>query len=236
VRVIRCPNCQEPLPGIAKFCAKCGEHLSTSTHSLNMVDEDLVAPTIKIGHRTGALKVTRFNALNTGSSISTQHASSRITSTIQRPRRHDLVSSSQTLPATQLRLSEQDVIDDELQHRANWEKFVTHKTSRVTPVQMTPPAVPVVYKPLVGETPPALISIRTPPPQKATSPINTFFFLDQYFSFVRPIIRRRFWSCSLLLRSWVLVPGFLFKPYLRIESHSIECCYWWNYYTAWHCI
>ncbi len=166
MRVIRCPDCQEPLPGSAKFCAKCGEHLSIPAYSLNMVDEDLVAPTIKIGNRSGTLKVTRFYAMNIGNSTSVQHASSRITATVQRPRRHDLLSSSQTLPATQMRLSEQVVIDDELQHRANWEKVVTHKTSRVNPMLMTPPAVPVVYKTPVGATPPALISVRKTPPKK----------------------------------------------------------------------
>jgi len=166
VSVIRCPNCQEPLPGTAKFCAKCGEHLSAPAYSLNMVAEDLVSPTIKIGNRSGALKAIRFYAMNTGNNTSAQHASSRITATVHRPRRHDLVSSGKTLPATQLRLSEQEVIDDELQHRANWEKVVTHKTSRVTPGLMTPPALPVVYKPLVGATPPALISVRKTPPKK----------------------------------------------------------------------
>ncbi len=33
VRVIRCPNCQEPLPWTANFCAKCGEQLSARTQS-----------------------------------------------------------------------------------------------------------------------------------------------------------------------------------------------------------
>ncbi|HWZ17695.1 MAG TPA: hypothetical protein VNW73_02765, partial [Ktedonobacteraceae bacterium] len=140
--------------------------MSISSHSLIMVDEDLVAPTIKLGNRSGALKVTRFYAMNTGNRTSAQHASSRITATVQRPRRQDLVSSSQTLPATRMRLSEQDVIDDELQQRANWEKVVTHKTPRVTPMLMTPPAVSVVYKPAVGATPPALISVRKTPPKK----------------------------------------------------------------------
>ena len=170
-----CPSCQEPLPGTAKFCAKCGEHLSTSTHSLNMVDEDLFAPTIKIGHKSAALKATRFYAMNTGNGTSTQRASSRITATVQRPRRHDLVSSSQTLQATQLQLSKQDVIYDKLQHRANWEKVVTHKTSRVTPALMIPPAVPEVYKTPVGATPPALISVRKTPPKKPPR-LSTRFF------------------------------------------------------------
>ncbi len=131
-----------------------------------MVDENLVAPTIEIGHKPAALKETRFYAMNTGNGTSTQHASSRITATVQRPRRNDLVSASQTIPATQPRMSEQDVIVDELQRRANWEKVVTHKTPRVAPMPVTPPAVPVVHKSLAGSTPPALISVRSTAPKK----------------------------------------------------------------------
>ncbi|HEY6287792.1 MAG TPA: hypothetical protein VIX20_19150 [Ktedonobacteraceae bacterium] len=179
MRVIGCPNCQEPLPGTAKYCAKCGEHLLTSAHSLNMVDENLVTPTIEIGHRPAALKVTRFNARNTGNSTSTERASSSITATAQRPRSNALVSSSQTITATQPRMSEQDVIVDELQRRANWEKVVTHKTPRVAPVLVTPPAVPVVYKSLVGSTPPALISVRRTPPKKPPRlPIRFFSWVS----------------------------------------------------------
>jgi hypothetical protein len=166
MRVIHCPNCQEPLPETAKFCAKCGEHLVLSLHFLNMVDEDLLGSTIKIHQRPPALKIQRFRTLNTGNSTSIQHASSSTTATIQRPRNHDLVSSSQTLPATQTRMSDQDVIDDELQLRANWEKVVTHKTSRVTPEPLSHSAGLVVYKPPVDATPPALMSVRKTPLKK----------------------------------------------------------------------
>jgi Viral BACON domain len=166
VRVIGCPSCQEPLPGTAKYCAKCGKHLPASEHSLNMVDENVVAPTIEICHRPAAQKVTRFFAKNAGNGTNTQHASSRITATVQRPQSNDLVSSNQTNPAIQPQMSEQDVTVDELHRRANWEKVVTHKTPRVAPVVETPPAVPVVYKSLASSTPPALISVRSTPPKK----------------------------------------------------------------------
>src|SRR5215467_8171888 len=103
MRVIHCPNCREPLPETAKFCAKCGENLALSLHFLNMVDEDLLGPTIKIHQRPPALKVPRFHSMNKGNSTSIQHASSSTTATIPRPRYHDLVSSSQTLQETQTR-------------------------------------------------------------------------------------------------------------------------------------
>ena len=166
MRVIRCPDCQEPLPETANYCAKCGEHLLTPALSLNSIDENLGAPTIKIIHRSPALKVTRFYVANTGNSTHTQRASSPITATVQRSRRNALDSSSQTIPTHQPHMSELDVIDDELQRRANWEKVVTYKTPRVTPVRETPPAMPVVYKSLASSTPPALISVRSTPPKK----------------------------------------------------------------------
>ena len=175
MRVISCPNCNEPLPGIAKYCARCGEHLSTSALLLDMVDEDLLAPTIKINHLPAALKVPHFYAPDTGNSTRTQHASSRLTATVHRSRRNGGASTSSTIVATQPRSSEQDVIDDELLRRANWEKVVTHKTPRVTLDLVTPPSVPVVYKSPVGATPPALISVRKTPPKKPPHLPTRFF-------------------------------------------------------------
>jgi Viral BACON domain len=162
VRVICCPNCQESLPEIAKFCARCGEHLPTSAQSRNMVDEDLIASTIEINHPHMALRATRSYAMNN----STRDTSPQLTATVQQSRRNGLISSSQTLPLTLPPLSEQDMIDDELLSRANWEKVVTHKTSCVTPEPVNPPVMPVVYKPLVVTTPPALIFVRRAPPKE----------------------------------------------------------------------
>ena len=53
MRVIRCPHCDEPLPGFANFCAICGESLSPTTTST----------TTKLSRRPRALKVSRFFAL-----------------------------------------------------------------------------------------------------------------------------------------------------------------------------
>ncbi len=138
-----------------------------SEHSLNGIDENLVAPTIKIDRRPAALKVAHFYGVDTGNNTSTYRAGSRMTASVQQSRRNALVSVSQTIPATQPWVNERDVSDDdELQRRANWEKVVTYKTPRVVPVLVTPPAVPVVYKPPAGSTPPALISVRRTPPKK----------------------------------------------------------------------
>jgi Viral BACON domain len=175
VRVISCPNCYEPLPGIAKYCARCGEQLSTSALILDLVDEDLIAPTIKINPRPGALKAPRFYGLGNGNSTRSQRSSSRLTATVHRSRRNGEASSSSTIVATQPRSNELDVIDDELQRRANWEKVVTHKTSRVTPDLVTPPSIPAVYKSPAGATPPALIGVRSIAPKQPPQ-LQTRFF------------------------------------------------------------
>src|SRR6266851_10277423 len=53
MRVIRCPNCDEPLPGFANYCAICGETLIPSPTST----------TARLSHRPRSLKVPRFFTL-----------------------------------------------------------------------------------------------------------------------------------------------------------------------------
>jgi hypothetical protein len=175
VRVIRCPNCNEPLPGIAKYCARCGKHLPTSALSFDVVDEDLLAPTVKIDHLPASLKVPGFYALGTGNSTHTQRANSRLTATVHRSRRNGVTSARSAFVVAQPESGELDMIDDELQRRANWEKIVTHKTSRVTLDQVTPPSVPMAYKSPAGATPPALISVRRTAPKKPSQLPTRFF-------------------------------------------------------------
>ncbi|HLQ30355.1 MAG TPA: hypothetical protein VK140_14070 [Ktedonobacteraceae bacterium] len=57
MRVIRCPNCEEPLPGFANYCAICGETLIPSPTST----------TARLSHRPRAFKVPRFFALRSES-------------------------------------------------------------------------------------------------------------------------------------------------------------------------
>ena len=175
MRVISCPTCHESLPGIAKYCARCGEQLPTSVLLLDLVDEDLLAPTIKINHLPAGLKVPSFYSLSTGNNTHSQRVSSRLTATVHRSRRNVVASSRSAIVVAQPQSSELDMMDDELQRRANWEKIVTHKTSRVTPDLVTPPSVPVVYKSPVGATPPALISVRGTAPKKPPQLPTRFF-------------------------------------------------------------
>jgi len=172
VRVIRCPDCYEPLPEIAKYCGRCGEQLAISAFSFGLVDEDLLAPTIKIHHLPAAFKLPRFYTLGTGNSTRTQHASSGVTVTAHRSRRVEVASSSSTIVATQL--SEEDD-DDEILHRANWEKVVTHKTSRVTSDLIALQSVTEVDTSHVSVTPTVLISVRRTPPQKPPQLPTRFF-------------------------------------------------------------
>jgi BACON domain-containing protein len=166
VRVICCPNCQEPLPGTANFCAICGEYLLTSALSLNIPNENLDAPTIKLHRRSASLNLNHYLAINDDLSTITQSGGSQNAATLQRSSSNDLVPTSSARSAAQLRLSEYFVIDDELQSRANWEKVVTHKTSCVTPELANPLVVPEVYKPLLDTTSSALISVRRAPPKE----------------------------------------------------------------------
>jgi hypothetical protein len=127
--------------------------LPASALPLNIPNENLDAPTIKLQHRSASQNLNHFLAINDDHSTITQSDGSQITATLQRSTSNDLVPTSPASPAGQLRLSEYYVIDDELQHRENWEKVVTHKTSRVSLHRTTPPSVPVVYKPLVDASP-----------------------------------------------------------------------------------
>jgi BACON domain-containing protein len=154
VRVIRCPGCQEPLPGIVEYCAKCGECLSPTEHSLNMNNEDLDDP--------DANEIT-------------QRIRPLVAATPVTPKQNALVSGSNMISPAQQGAGEQEDDDgDELHHRATWEKIVTHKTPRVTPL-----SVPVVSGPPAGSTPPALVRVRkTPPKQPRRIPAQLYSWVS----------------------------------------------------------
>lgn len=159
MRVKHCQNCQEPLPGNASFCAKCGEHLPTPEHTLKSINENLT-PANNTVHHPPTLKLARFYAKD--SDNNTSHASSHRLATSKRLQSGELVSVGQT------QISERDVSNDELHPRTNWEKVVTAKAPRVAPVRETPPAVPVL-------TPPTLISVQSTLPKKPHR-LPTHFF------------------------------------------------------------
>src|SRR5438093_11883202 len=77
VRVIRCPHCEEPLPGAANFCAACGQTLTPSPTSI----------TARLTHRPRSLKVPRFFAAATESDGTLTFDEQAVTQTVKSPQR-----------------------------------------------------------------------------------------------------------------------------------------------------
>ncbi len=72
MRVNCCPNCQEPLPGLAKYCAKCGKSLFATEQSPRYrYDENQL--TVKLADRPADLKVPHFyKKVETDANMSTR--------------------------------------------------------------------------------------------------------------------------------------------------------------------
>src|SRR6266487_301964 len=166
VRVIRCPNCQEPLPWTANFCAKCGEQLSARTQSPHKKNKNLLIPDLKKAHRPAALKVSRFYAVDNGVHAPAQRKEPLMATTPVKSRLNGQVLGNTTITLLPDTDSQEEYTDLEWQRRATWEKVVTYKTPRVSPQPITPPSIPAISSPPAGSTPPALVSVRKTPPKK----------------------------------------------------------------------
>ena len=166
MRVIRCPNCQEPLPWTANFCAKCGEQLSARTQSPHKKNKNLLIPDLKKAHRPAALKVSRFYAVDNGVHAPAQRKEPLMATTPVKSRLNGQVLGSTTIALLPDTDSQEEYTDLEWQRRATWEKVVTYKTPRVSPQPITPPSIPAISSPPAGSTPPALVSVRKTPPKK----------------------------------------------------------------------
>ncbi|HEX9134448.1 MAG TPA: hypothetical protein VF844_19325 [Ktedonobacteraceae bacterium] len=124
-------------------------------------------PPIKKAHRPAALKVSRFYAVEADAFATTQRLVSRMTTTPDQPGQNGQGSGSTAISLAPDNVSqEQDSDDDEVQRRGTWEKIVTYKTPRVSPIPVTPPSLPAVSGSPAGSTPPALIRVRKTPPKK----------------------------------------------------------------------
>jgi hypothetical protein len=166
VKLISCPSCQEPLPWTAKYCAKCGQNLSTNTPSTKK-NKNLLFPDVKKVHRPSALKVSRFYVLGAGVHATTQRMTPHMDTTPDQSEHNGHASGNTTItlsPDTDIQEEFND--DREWQRRATWEKVVTYKTPRVLPSPVTPPPIPAISRSPAGSTPPALVSIRQTPPKK----------------------------------------------------------------------
>src|SRR2546421_7134106 len=101
VRVIRCPNCDEPLPGFANFCAGCGETLTPAPTS----------STVKVSDRPRSLKVPHFFSLENYGDVSVANDSS--TETVNFFRRSSRSSLNSSIAVAQASLDPAEIIDDD---------------------------------------------------------------------------------------------------------------------------
>jgi hypothetical protein len=140
MRVLRCPKCQGPLPGFAKYCANCGESLSMLEQSPDIhCDEDQLVPTVKLADRSRILKLPRFHRLTIGTGTTTQHRDTSRTATLVKARQSGSASGNAAVPPLQPINDEQEDGDDYgMQRNATWNKVVTYKTFRVPPAPLAP--------------------------------------------------------------------------------------------------
>ncbi len=152
MRVNCCPNCQEPLPGLAKYCAKCGKSLFATEQSPRYrYDENQL--TVKLADRPADLKVPHFyKKVETDANMSTRPLGlhSRVTP-VTPVQEVPVVGNGSTPAALQIddRLESGD--DYEIQRNATWNKTVTYRSRHLPPAPVNPkPSTPL----LLQEVPP----------------------------------------------------------------------------------
>jgi hypothetical protein len=146
VRVIRCPNCDEPLPGFANFCAACGETLPPAPTST----------TIKVSDRPRALKVPHFFSLENDDDASAALLSSETVKFVRRSPRSSLNSSIPVAEASidladiDLAESTEDESSDgsETRYKKNWHKIVDTRPVRTPSLPRIPVSAPRTPAPL----------------------------------------------------------------------------------------
>src|SRR5947209_8714843 len=158
MRVIRCPHCDEPLPGFANFCAICGEALMPTPTST----------TGKLSRRPQALKVPRFFALKKDveetvlfGAVSPASSSDETVKLVQRPPRY---SRNSTKPPGSIPIGLFDDIEFvDSRPSGNWHKVVD---SRPRTPAVSRSSIPVPRKPLPLPPEYRLMTIPSPPPRR----------------------------------------------------------------------
>ena len=149
MRVNSCPNCQEPVPGLAKYCAKCGRPLEQSLHYYD--DENPL--TLKLADRSADLKVPHFyKQAGTDADISTRPLGSHSRATPVTPEQDVPVVGNSSTPAV-LQIDDQVESGDDyaIQRDATWNKTVTYRSRYLPPAPINPkPSTPL----LLQEVPP----------------------------------------------------------------------------------
>jgi len=152
MRVNCCSNCQEPLPGLAKYCAKCGKSLFVAEQSPRYrYDENQL--TVKLADRPADLKVPHFyKKVGTDANISTPPLGlhSRVTP-VTPVQEVPVVGNGSTPAALQIDDQLESGDDYEIQRNATWNKTVTYRSRHLPPAPVNPkPSTPL----LLQEVPP----------------------------------------------------------------------------------
>lgn len=142
MRVIRCPNCDEPLPGFANFCAICGETLAPSPAS----------NTVKVSDRPRALKIPYFFSLENVEGVSPIDSSSLETVKFAQRSSHFSFNSSVAIAEASIdvleRTDDYSSDDDEIRHNKNWHKIVDTRPVRTPSLPRIPVSMPHTPAPL----------------------------------------------------------------------------------------
>ena len=152
MRVNCCSNCQEPLPGLAKYCAKCGKSLfATEQAPRYRYDENQL--TVKLADRPADLKVPHFyKKVETDANMSTRSLGlhSRVTP-VTPVQEVPVVGNSSTPAALQIDDQVESGDDYEIRRNATWNKTVTYRSRHLPPAPVNPkPSTPL----LLQEVPP----------------------------------------------------------------------------------
>ena len=172
MRVIRCPRCDELLPGYANYCAVCGAALVPSP----------VGTTARLASDAREFNASHFLTMDKQGQENIrfgEHGST--TETVRRGRWSARLTPNSTIPIVQERDNGDYTLDAdgygedfwEFRPSGNWHKVVPSRTSHM-PVQLPiTPAPNSLPSPTQHLTPPAEAIILTPPPtgDKRRSPL-----------------------------------------------------------------
>lgn len=177
MRVIRCPHCDEPLPGFANFCATCGKTLlpSPTSATARLSSRPDLSSSFSQSSRPRSLKVPRFFALNNLSEETIQFGqiipmaeNESDEKTIKFVQKSSSVAHAHscTIPLAQ---SAQLVDDEEEEYwerhqSGNWHKVVPPRSAGRLPVTPRPTSLPM---PSLQQTP--LLPL---PPVPVTPPLQ----------------------------------------------------------------
>jgi len=162
MRVIRCPQCGEPVLWTASYCANCGRSVSVQAQSSDDKDATVTLRRPRKHHRPASLKAPTFYTITMHDADETQRIDrSQTARTAGANPPLAAVSEDESIAPERLKewLDEAEFEDDTLR-RATWQKFVTHKTPRVS------------KSPAPVDTPFPLNAVSSPSPLTPMTPLT----------------------------------------------------------------